>query len=114
MLSLGHRGIVEVHGDGNRLVDNFVDFLDGDRGMGIFGNNNVVRRNRVIGNFTDNPFLFVVGILVSGTGNDLRHNTALENGVGVNSVDLRDANGNCVQNTWKFNTFLTADPKCIQ
>lgn len=101
---------IDIDGDKNRVIDNFVGPLTSvpvDRaGLSIEGSYNVVRRNRVIGN---SGGFFSLGVVVSGTGNDLRHNTALQN-----AVDLGDANGNCVQNTWKFNTFQTAVPACIQ
>jgi len=108
-------GCIRVEGNGNRVVDNFVtsDSPGGGGtsgpGLQISGNNNVVRRNRAIAN-SGGPFGFFSGINVTGTGNDLRHNTALDN----NPVDLRDANGNCLHNTWKFNTFVTRNPPCIQ
>ena len=98
---------INVIGDENRLVDNFVTSTGSLAGLSIAGNNNVVRRNRAIRNGGGG---FEGGIVVSGTGNDLRHNTALEN----SPFDLQDTNGDCVHNTWKFNTFQTADPACIQ
>ena len=98
---------IEVVGDKNRLVDNFVRATGPSTGLSISGNKNVVRRNRAIGNGAAG---LGHGIAVGGTGNDLRHNTALENG----SFDLQDANGNCAKNTWRFNTFVTRDPACIE
>jgi hypothetical protein len=108
---LSRSACIIVGGDGNRLVDNFVTSSDSSSpGLRISGNNNVVRRNRAIRNGGIFGGLGAGGIIVTGTGNDLRHNTALAN----DPVDLTDANGNCVQNTWRSNTFLTRDPECIQ
>jgi hypothetical protein len=85
-------GCINVSGDGNRLIGNYVGFSESNFGLGkpslqISGNYNLVRRNRTISGDGN-------GIVVTGTGNDLRHNTALENDL----VDLKDENGNCVQN----------------
>ncbi|MBZ5507554.1 MAG: hypothetical protein LAO78_19000 [Acidobacteriia bacterium] len=44
------------------------------------------------------------------TNNDITHNTALNNA----EADLFDANPNCDSNTWKHNTFVTANQPCIQ
>jgi parallel beta-helix repeat protein len=61
----------------------------------------VLRGNRAIHNEG-------AGIIVTGTGNRLTRNTALEN-----SLDLWDTNGDCAHNTWGPNTFQTSDPACI-
>jgi parallel beta-helix repeat protein len=99
---------IVVSGSQNRLSDNFVTSTTsappapGRRGgFSITGENNVLRGNRAIGN--EGP-----GITVSGTGNILSRNTALDN-----SIDLQDTNGDCTQNTWRQNTFRTSDPDCI-
>jgi parallel beta-helix repeat protein len=98
-------GCIAVTGNENRLIDNFATATaEAGRGFGfrIIGNNNVLRRNRA----TSNEH---VGIIVTGTGNRLQRNTALEN-----PLDLQDTNGDCAQNTWEQNTFRTSDPACIQ
>jgi parallel beta-helix repeat protein len=95
-------GCITVPGHENRLIDNFATGIDfGGNGFAIMGHNNVLRGNRAIRN--DGR-----GIVVSGTGNRLSRNTALENG-----LDLRDTNGDCAHNTWGQNTFKTSDPACI-
>jgi hypothetical protein len=104
-------GCIHVVGDGNRIIDNYVGFSEelfpespaDQASLSISGNYNLVRRNRTINSVMN-------GIVVRGTGNDIRHNTALEN----SPFDLRDTNGDCAHNTWKFDTFKTADPECIQ
>jgi hypothetical protein len=105
---------VTVSGNGNRVTDNFVQTIPAESGdkvnLSVNGNHNVVRRNKIMGFSWEPDSDDVNGIVVSGTGNDIRHNTALDN----SPFDLRDTNGDCAHNTWKFNTFLTADPPCIQ
>lgn len=95
---------IEVHGNENRLINNFATSTNVQGslpGFSITGNNNVLRRNRAIGNEGG-------GIVITGTGNILRHNTAL-----ANSLDLRDTSGDCAHNTWEQNTFRTSAPACI-
>jgi len=43
------------------------------------------------------------------TDNDILHNTAQGNGF----ADLFDINPNCDSNTWKHNTFGSANQACI-
>jgi parallel beta-helix repeat protein len=103
--SLFFGACIDVEGDENLLIKNFATSPDPGSelpGFRIRGDHNVLRRNRAIRNNAG-------GIVVSGTGNRLERNTALEN-----SLDLRDTNGDCAQNTWKQNTFRTSDPPCIQ
>jgi parallel beta-helix repeat protein len=97
-------GCILVIGNENHLINNFATSTSGfphTAGFGITGNNNVLRGNRAIGN--EGP-----GIVVSGTGNILQRNTALDN-----AIDLQDTNGDCAHNTWRQNTFQTSDPACI-
>jgi len=68
------------------------------------GTGNDVRFNTVTNNFG-------VGIGIAATDNSIFHNTA-QNTVG--GPDLSDLNANCDSNTWKHNTFGTADQPCIQ
>ena len=105
-----------VLGNGNRLTDNFIQTTEPanpqdqlNANLRINGNHNVVRRNRIVGFSFGGP-VSINGIVVTGTNNDIRHNTTLRN----SPFDLIDTNGDCAHNTWKFNTFLTADPACIQ
>jgi parallel beta-helix repeat protein len=95
-------GCISVRGNENRLIDNFAT-ATGRPSFVISGNNNVLRGNRAIMNDD-------AGILVTGTGNRLQRNTALENAI----VDLADTHGDCAHNTWRQNTFRTSDPACIQ
>jgi parallel beta-helix repeat protein len=102
-LSMG--SCIEVPGNENRLIGNFATSTAAPTPRGGFliaGNNNVLRGNRAIENEG-------LGIVVTGTGNSLTRNTALRN-----TLDLRDTSGDCVQNTWRENTFRTSDPACIQ
>lgn len=98
---LAFEGCIFVLGSGNRLINNFATATI-EPSLEIAGSNNVLRGNRAIRND-------VAGILVTGTGNRLQHNTALEN-----AVDLQDTHGDCAHNTWRQNTFRTSDPACIQ
>jgi parallel beta-helix repeat protein len=103
-ISLFFASCIDVGGNENRLINNFTTSINESTNRGGFeigGNNNVLRGNRAIGN--EGP-----GIVVTGTGNILSRNTALDN-----SIDLRDTNGDCTQNTWRQNTFETSDPACI-
>jgi parallel beta-helix repeat protein len=94
-------GCIEVRGNENRLIDNFATSRFMSAGFLILGHNNVLRGNQAIENFRG-------GIVVTGTGNRLRHNRALGN-----TLDLQDTNGDCAHNTWRQNTFETSDPACI-
>jgi hypothetical protein len=107
VLFFSNIGCIRVTGDENRLVDNFAtSTVDGPftmaSGFLITGNNNWLRRNQAINNEQR-------GIVVTGVGNDLRFNVALEN-----ALDLQDTNDNCVYNVWKHNIFETRSPACIQ
>jgi hypothetical protein len=99
-------GCIRIGGNGNRLINNFATATTsgapGIGGFSIAGNNNVLRGNRAIRNQSS-------GITVTGTGNSLQRNTALEN-----LLDLQDTNGDCAHNTWGPNTFDTSDPVCIR
>jgi len=98
-------GCITVYGNENRLIANFATATGFPRingnGFMIRGHDNVLRGNRAIRN--DNG-----GMVVTGTGNRLTRNTALEN-----LLDLQDTNGDCAHNTWGPNTFRTSDPACI-
>ena len=98
-------GCITVFGNENRLIDNFATATGSPdsfgNGFAITGHHNVLRGNRAIRNEGR-------GIVVSGTGNRLSRNTALDNG-----LDLQDTNGDCAHNTWRQNTFRTSDPACI-
>lgn len=98
-------GCILIEGDENRLINNFATSttnVSRTASFSIIGNNNVLRGNRAIGN-EEGP-----GIVVTGTGNRLTRNTALQN-----PLDLQDTSGDCAQNTWRQNTFKTSDPDCI-
>jgi parallel beta-helix repeat protein len=98
-------GFLLLGADDNTLRDN--DVSNTGFGIVVDGVNNDVRQNNSSGNIIG----IVAGFIFSGaTDNDITHNTALNNG----EFDLADANGNCTANTWKHNTFVTADPPCIQ
>jgi parallel beta-helix repeat protein len=111
-LNLVFGNCIEVDGTENRLLDNFATSttsLVADRGgFGIRGHNNVLRGNRSIGNEG-------LGIVVTGTGNSLTRNTALNN-----STDLVDTHEDCDANRWRQNVFRTSragateNPACIQ
>jgi parallel beta-helix repeat protein len=75
-----------------------------------FGTGNDVRGNTVTGSVGG----IVLGLVFpfgagTATDNDVTHNTAQGNG-----LDLFDINANCDSNTWKHNTFGTANQPCIQ
>jgi hypothetical protein len=67
----------------------------------------VLRGNRALYTEASPPDAFA-GIVVSGTGNRLESNTAVDN-----LIDLVDTHGDCAHNTWRRNTFRTSDPACI-
>ncbi len=112
--------------DGNTAT-NSVFFTEFAGGFTLLGTTDDAVRNNTV---SDNQFGI---LLLGGTGNDVRFNTVTGNfGVGIgiaatdNSIfhntaqgtlggpDLSDANANCDSNTWKHNTFGTADQPCIQ
>lgn len=98
-------GFILLASNDNTLRDNNVSSSGG--GIVVDGNSNDVRQNTASGNILG----IVAGIFFAGaTDNDITHNTALNN----IEIDLADSNGNCTSNTWKHNTFGTADPSCIQ
>jgi parallel beta-helix repeat protein len=98
-------GFIVIAANDNTLRDN--DASNSGAGIVVDGVNNDVRQNNSSGNLIG----IVAGFLFAGaTDNDITHNTALNNA----QIDLADANGNCTANTWKHNTFVTADPPCIQ
>jgi hypothetical protein len=105
-------GCISVAGNGNRLIDNFANCTRGcdSPNFSIGGNDNVLQGNRAIRN---EPLVAGSGsgngIVVTGTGNRLTRNTALET-----DIDLQDGNGDCDHNTWRQDTFQTSDPACIQ
>jgi hypothetical protein len=73
----------------------------------IVGHQNIVRGNRALYPVAGPPDAYA-GIVVSGTGNRLESNTALDN-----LIDLVDTHGDCAHNTWRRNTFRTSDPACL-
>jgi parallel beta-helix repeat protein len=91
----------------NTLRDNNVSGTFGGIVLGIFATaadaGNDIRDNTASGND--------IGILIgfTATDNDITHNTALNNAI----VDMEDFNANCDSNTWKHNTFGTANQPCI-
>ena len=98
-------GCIFVGGSGNHLVDNFATSTVSASmasGFQIAGHNNRLRGNEAINNEQR-------GIVVTGTGNDLRHNIAVDN-----ALDLQDTNGDCAHNSWKHNVFATRAPACIE
>ena len=72
------------------------------------GTGNDVRDNTATGNAGGIVLGFVFGP-GDATDNDILHNTAQGNGF----ADLFDINPNCDSNTWKHNTFGTANQACI-
>jgi hypothetical protein len=101
-------GCLYVSGDANELLNNTVHVVEACCGpdterpaMRIAGNQNILRLNQATSQ--DGP-----GLLVTGTGNDIQYSTVLGT-----TLDLHDANGDCVHNTWAHNTFVTADPPCL-
>jgi parallel beta-helix repeat protein len=98
---LAFEGCISAYGNENHLINNFATATEGPS-FWIGGHNNVLRGNRAIRNDG-------AGIVVTGTGNRLQRNTALEN-----AIDLQDTHGDCAHNTWQQNTFRTSDPACIQ
>jgi parallel beta-helix repeat protein len=68
----------------------------------LAGTGNDVRANAATVNFLG------IGVALGATDNDITHNTAQNNG-----LDLDDENPNCDSNTWKHNTFGTANQPCI-
>jgi hypothetical protein len=137
----GHTGDgIQLSGHRHDVVDSYVEgFIDGV----VIGSDSEVRRNTIVGNtglevdsntkVSDNTVEAGVGIVVSGTGNTIRGNTA-NNFPGIEV--LPGATGNLIEdntapgfvdgnpgappdcaNTWKHNTFVTtggAGAACIQ
>jgi parallel beta-helix repeat protein len=67
--------------------------------------NNDIRFNTVTNNFGVG-----IGIDNGSTDNSIFHNTSTGT---IGGPDLSDLNANCDSNTWKHNTFGTADQPCI-
>jgi hypothetical protein len=99
-------GCINVSGNGNRVIGNLATSDVGPKIM-IVGHQNIVRGNRALYP-VKGPRDEFAGIVVSGTGNRLESNTALDN-----LVDLVDTHGDCTQNIWRRNSFRTSDPACI-
>jgi parallel beta-helix repeat protein len=101
-------GCIEVSGQWNRLIDNVATSTYRSDGFFISGHHNVLRGNQA--NEHDGG-----GIVVTGTGNSLTHNTALHN-----STDLIDLHEDCDDNRWRQNVFETSragtteNPACMQ
>jgi parallel beta-helix repeat protein len=105
-------GCITVIGNENRLIDNFATATGSPdsfgNGFAITGYNNVLRGNRAIRNEGH-------GIVVSGTGNRLTRNTALNS-----STDLVDTHEDCDANRWIQNVSRTSragateNPACIR
>jgi parallel beta-helix repeat protein len=101
-------GCIYVAGNANEVlntvahVDEACCGPDTERaGIRVAGDANTLRLNQVTN--PEGP-----GILVTGVDNTITNNTAL----GA-AIDLQDANGDCVHNTWTDNVFVTADPPCL-
>ena len=84
---------------------------DGIRAF-VRSNNNDVRSNTVTGNAG-------YGIIIQGQSNQLVGNTATGNDQAADPppssarhTDLKDTNATCDNNSWRGNTFGTADPTC--
>lgn len=82
---------------------------DGIRAF-LRANNNVIQSNEVTGNAG-------YGIIIQGQSNQIVSNTATGNDQAADPnlarhTDLRDTNTNCDNNSWRGNTFGTADPAC--
>lgn len=83
-------------------------------GINLFGlaNGNLIETNRVTRN-GDN------GISLAGQNNVIRNNYAVQNALlppinpGVSRADLRDTNTNCDNNQWVGNIFRTRNMACI-
>lgn len=125
-------GFLELGGlknafDGNTSTNNAFFIFAGGITL-VQSNGDAVRNNTVNGN------VFGITVIEGSTSNDIRFNTVTNNfgvGIGVdngstdNSIfhntatgtfggpDLSDLNANCDSNTWKHNTFGTADQPCI-
>ena len=95
-----------ITGDSNKLTDNTVTSDGSCYGFYVQGNKNHLTGN-VWGNGGTNGG---TGIIVFGTHNTMRHNTALGN---RNNFDLWDSNPNCFTSHWSHNTFGTASQPCI-
>ncbi|MGH9151569.1 MAG: right-handed parallel beta-helix repeat-containing protein [Acidimicrobiales bacterium] len=82
---------------------------DGIRAF-LRANNNLIQSNQVTGNAG-------YGIIIQGQDNDIVGNTATGNDQAADPnlgrhTDLKDTNANCDNNSWRGNTFGTADPAC--
>jgi parallel beta-helix repeat protein len=125
-------GFLELGGlknafDGNTATNNAFFIFAGGITL-VQSSGDAVRNNTVTNN------VFGIIVIEGSTGNDIRFNTVTNNfgvGIGVdngstdNSIfhntatgtfggpDLSDLNANCDSNTWKHNTFGTADQPCI-
>jgi hypothetical protein len=99
-------GCLTVDGNQNRLTGNIAANASGHK-IVVAGDRNVLLGNRALYPL-DGPSDQYAGIVVSGTGNRLESNTALDN-----RIDLVDTHGDCAHNTWGRNSFRTSDPACI-
>ena len=107
---LGNRAVNNVlngillEGSNNLVKNNVVsDNLNGIKLYGS-GQNNIVKGNRARGNQE-------AGILVGigSTDSKIKENEARGNG-----TDLVDENGDCDENTWRYNRFVTGNRACIK
>ncbi len=104
-VSVAEFGFLLDGANNNTLRDNSASNTGIDIFLAIAATGNDVRANTT--SIAEGGI--VLGLFGSGvTDNDITHNTALNNG-----VDLFDANPDCDSNTWKHNTFVTANQSCI-
>lgn len=102
----GH-GITMNGGNKNLFFRNNVS-ANNNGGVGLLlyaGKDNVARENTADANSG-----WGIYIASQSSGNKVERNTAFGN----SNADLNDQNGNCTQNTWTNNSFVSNSPGCIQ
>jgi parallel beta-helix repeat protein len=93
-------------------VDTIIHNTANDNGLGInllpATSGNTVNHNTANDNNSNG-----IQISIGATGNTVNNNTAQGNGK-VSGRDLFDSNTGCDSNTWRHNTFNTANQACIR
>lgn len=100
-LAAGGAGILVASGNKNRILSNAVNANLNGISLSTVVTGNVIQDNTANGNTNEG-----IAIAATATTNQVQGNTARGNG----SFDLTDGNPGCDSNTWKNNTFGTADP----
>jgi parallel beta-helix repeat protein len=95
---------IHVDTDNNQLIGNTVTNNEEGIELEPGASGNLVKSNQANNNTDDG-----IDVQSGATSNFIDHNTALGN----SNNDLKDHNTNCDSNTWKSNTFSTANQGCI-